>query len=431
MGAHRLSSSIETWSGARVLCAGDAMLDRFIYGNARRMSPEAPIPVLLVDHEETMLGGAGNVVRNLAALGARVAFTTVTGDDAEAAAIEALLAALPNCAAGVVRDARRRTSVKTRYLAHSQQLLRVDTEQTDGVSEEVLARLLAHFEAALADTDMVVLSDYAKGVLSGDRAGRFIAACRAAGKPVLIDPKGSDFGRYRGAAMIKPNLKELGEATRMKVDDDASVEAAARALMADTGIAAVLATRGPAGMMLVRERAAATVFRSTAREVYDVSGAGDTVAATVAAGVASGLDLADAVEIACVAAGIVVGKVGTATVTADELLRELENAGHEVRFFTETEALQRARRWRTQGLRIGFASGGFLPLTPERVLRLAAAKEKCDRLIVGLARENFETGGAVVLAALASVDLLVVSDAGFAHALRPDFEDALRPGFEE
>jgi D-beta-D-heptose 7-phosphate kinase/D-beta-D-heptose 1-phosphate adenosyltransferase len=423
MGSHRLSVSVETWSGARVLCAGDVMLDRFIYGNAKRISPEAPIPVLLVDREETMLGGAGNVARNLAALGARVSFVTVTGDDAEAAAIEGLLAALPNCSASVLRDAGRRTSVKTRYLAHSQQLLRVDAERTEGVSEEALGLVLAHFEAALRDTDVAVLSDYAKGMLSGDRAGRLIAACRAAGKPVFVDPKGVDFGRYRGAALIKPNLKELGEATRMRVDDAAGVEEAARALMAETGIGAVLATRGPAGMMLVREGAAAVSFRSTAREVYDVSGAGDTVAATVAAGVAAGLDLADAVEIACVAAGIVVGKVGTATVTADELLRVMENAGHEVRFFTEPEALQRARRWRQQGLRIGFASGSFLPLTPERVLRLAAAKEKCDRLIVGLARENFEADGAVVLAALASVDLLVVPEAGFVDALRPDFRE--------
>jgi D-beta-D-heptose 7-phosphate kinase/D-beta-D-heptose 1-phosphate adenosyltransferase len=423
MGSHRLSSSVESWSGAKILCAGDAMLDRFIYGSARRISPEAPIPVLLVDHEETMLGGAGNVVRNLAALGVRVAFATVTGDDAEAAAIEALLAALPNCSAGVVRDPGRRTSVKTRYLAHNQQLLRVDAEQTESVSDEVLGRLLAHFEAALADADLVVLSDYAKGALSGDRAGRFIEACRAAGKPVFVDPKGTQFGRYRGATLIKPNLKELGEASRMRVDDDASVEAASRVLMAETGIGAVLATRGSAGMMLVREGAPAASFRSRAREVYDVSGAGDTVAATVAAAVASGLDLADAVEIACVAAGIVVGKVGTATVTADELLSELQGVRHEAGFLTETEALRRARRWRSQGLRIGFTGGSFLPLTPERVMELAAAKEKCDRLIVGLARENFDTEGAVVLAALASVDLLVVPTAGFVEALRPDFEE--------
>ncbi len=224
--------------------------------------------------------------------------------------------ALPSCSPRIVRDSGRRTSVKTRYLAHGQQLLRVDAENTQPISEEILARLLSGFEDALGNADLVVLSDYAKGVLSGSHAGRLIEACRAAGKLVFVDPKGTDFRRYRGATLIKPNLKELSEATRMTGQEDAAVEAAARRLIEDTEIGAVLATRGSAGMMLVRDGMPARNFRSTAREIYDVSGAGDTVAAALALGVASGLDLADAVQIACVAAGIVVGKIGTATVTA-------------------------------------------------------------------------------------------------------------------
>lgn len=381
------------------------MLDRFIYGSAARISPEAPIPVLLVGHEETMLGGAGNVVRNLAALGASVWFAAVAGEDAEAAAIERLLAALPKCSASIVRDGGRRTSVKTRYLAHSQQLLRVDAEHTGGVSEEILACLLKRFEDALSKVDLVVLSDYSKGVLSGDRAGRFIEACRGAGKAVFIDPKGSDFARYRGATLIKPNLKELAEATRMPVQDDAAVEAASRSLIAATGIGAVLSTRGPAGMMLVREGMPAVSFRSMAREVYDVSGAGDTVAATLAVGAASGLDLTDAVRLACVAAGIVVGKIGTATVTTDELIRELEdvrNATPEVRIYGESEALRRARRWRNQGLKVGFVSGDFDTLDAAKVARLRQAKENCDRLIAGVT-----TADGMVVAGLACVDLVV------------------------
>jgi D-beta-D-heptose 7-phosphate kinase/D-beta-D-heptose 1-phosphate adenosyltransferase len=407
---HELSSSIEAWSGVRILCAGDVMLDRFVYGNAARISPEAPIPVLLIDHEETMLGGAGNVVRNLAALGARASFVTAAGDDAEGAAVESLLGRLPGCSATVVRDPMRRTSVKTRYLAHSQQLLRVDAEHTMPVCEEIMGRLLTAFEAALASTDLVVLSDYAKGVLSGTHASRFIAACRAAGKPVFVDPKGADFGRYRGATLIKPNLRELAETTRMSVEDDAAAEAASRSLIAETGIEAVLVTRGPAGAMLVRRGMPAATFRSLAREVYDVSGAGDTVAATLAVGAAAGLDLADAVRIACVAAGIVVGKIGTATVTSDELVRQMEWARHgaaEIRVYSEADALQRVLIWRRAGLRIEFVSGGWSPLRAADVAELREAREKCDRLVVGVTSGSAH---GMIVAALASVDLAVCLD---------------------
>jgi D-beta-D-heptose 7-phosphate kinase/D-beta-D-heptose 1-phosphate adenosyltransferase len=319
----RLISSIETWPGTAILCIGDVMMDRFVYGVAERISPEAPIPVLLTKRDEIMLGGAGNVARNLAALGCHVSFTSVTGDDADANTVETLLGALPACSARIVRDGTRRTSVKTRYLAHGQQLLRVDAESTAPASEEVLERLLEHVRAALPEAALVIVSDYAKGVLSGGHASKFIAVCRAAGKPVFVDPKGRDFRRYRGASLIKPNLKELGEASRMPVESGAEVEAAARALIDETGIAAVLATMGSEGMMLVREGRQAESFHSTAREIFDVSGAGDTVAAALAAGAASGLDLKDAVQIACVAAGIVVGKIGTATVSRAELIREL------------------------------------------------------------------------------------------------------------
>jgi len=174
--------------------------------------------------------------------------------------VESLLAALPACKARIVRDPLRRTSAKTRYLAHSQQLLRVDSESTSPVGVDVLARLLEAFKSALPEADLVILSDYAKGVLSGGHAAKFIEACRAAGKPVFVDPKGTDFDRYRGAALIKPNLKELAEATRCAVHDDRAVEQAARTLIADAGVGAILATRGAAGMMLVRDGMPAATF---------------------------------------------------------------------------------------------------------------------------------------------------------------------------
>jgi D-beta-D-heptose 7-phosphate kinase/D-beta-D-heptose 1-phosphate adenosyltransferase len=405
-GDHRLSASIESWSGVRILCVGDVMLDRFIYGAARRISPEAPIPVLLIDHEEAMLGGAGNVVRNLAALGALVSFVSVTGADADGDTIEALLNALPACASHVVRDPARRTSVKTRYLAHSQQLLRVDAENTAAVGEEVIAKVLKGFEAALAAADLVVLSDYAKGVLTGSHTSRFIDLSRAAHKPVFVDPKGSEFSRYRGATLIKPNLKELAEATRMPVDDDAAVEAAARRMREETGIPTVLVTRGAAGMMLVREGAPTQSFRSMAREIYDVSGAGDTVAAALAMGAASGLDLADAVRIACIAAGIVVGKIGTATVTSAELLREYDGASADTRIWSESEAQHRAEAWRAMGLRVSFIEGNFDTLDARHIAQLQAAKADCDKLIV---RVTGKEESRIVISALSCVDLVVAA----------------------
>ncbi len=381
------------------------MLDRFVYGHARRISPEAPIPVLLSEREEIMLGGAGNVVRNLTALGAQVSFAAVTGDDSDADLVESLLGSLPACGICIARDAGRKTSVKTRYLAHSQQLLRVDAESTGPIGEDTLDDLLAHVRGALPNVDLAILSDYAKGVLSGSNASAFIGECRRAGKPVFVDPKGLDFSRYRGASLIKPNLKELGEAARMAVESEGAVEEAARRVIAETGIEAVLATRGAAGMMLVRAGSPPESFRSLAREIFDVSGAGDTVAATLAAGAASGLDLADAVHVACIAAGIVVGKVGTATVTAGELIRELETGG-ELRVLSEAEALKRAQVWRAAGSRVGFLSGSFHPLTAEEVQRVRAAKEQCDKLIVGIAAGAAQDE-AVVLGSLAAVDLVV------------------------
>jgi D-beta-D-heptose 7-phosphate kinase/D-beta-D-heptose 1-phosphate adenosyltransferase len=421
----RLISAIESWSGTHILCVGDVMLDRFIYGNAGRISPEAPIPVLLIDHEETMLGGAGNVVRNLAALGAHVSFTAVAGNDADCATVESLLKTLPQCTAHIVRDPHRRTSAKTRYLAHSQQLLRVDAESTAAVSDEVLSNLLRAFTAALPDADLVILSDYAKGVLSGTHASKFIEAARAAGKPVFVDPKGTDFARYKGATLIKPNQKELAEATRMDVHDDSAVELAARSLIASANVKAILATRGAAGMTLVREGAPAETFRSLAREIYDLSGAGDTVAATLALGAASGLDLADAVRIACIAAGSVVGKVGTATVTTGELLRELMDVRHapvDIRILGPADALQRARIWKNMGLTVGYSEGAFHPLGPDEVAALRGAKEKCDKLVVCLTNDN---RSGEILASLACVDLVVAcakSDTeSLLEKLRPDF----------
>ena len=234
------------------------------------------------------------------------------------ATIRALLQELPGNCAVLEREPGRQTPVKTRYLAQGQQLLRTDSETAVPVSAGTHEKLLAAFSEAVSavhpECSVVLLSDYAKGVLNGDYAQEYIAAARAAGKPVVVDPKGRDFTRYRGATLIKPNLHELGEATGMAVAGDAAQEAASRRLLDDTGADYILLTRGPEGMLLTPANGPSAKFPALAREVYDVSGAGDTVAAVLAAALGSGASISEAVEIANIAAGIVVGRAGTAVV---------------------------------------------------------------------------------------------------------------------
>jgi len=394
---------IERFSSAKVLCVGDVMLDHFIYGDVNRISPEAPIPVVRVNHERSMLGGAGNVVRNLSSLGAQAVLVTVVGADDTAGVIATELGGLPNCVLHAVVDKTRKTSVKTRYICGSQQLLRVDNESTDGIDEEVLEQTLRQFETALADCDVAILSDYAKGVLAGQRAARFIAAARKAQKPVFVDPKGRDLGRYRGASLVKPNLQELAEATNLTATDDDSVAAAARSIINQHQIEAVLVTRGAAGMMLVRPADAPVLLRSVAREIFDVSGAGDTVAAAFAAGVAVGMPMEAAMRVANSAAGIVVAKVGTATATQEQLLSEIESndVAADKRVVALAEAVHRVRLWRRLGLRVGLMSRSFDVLDTAAISSLQQAREKCDRLIVVSEVEP------LLLASLVYVDLVV------------------------
>lgn len=423
-----ITALAEKYSSVRVLCAGDVMLDRFIYGDVTRISPEAPIPVFSVRGERSMLGGAGNVARNIAALGARQDFITVVGQDAEAEEVIRELLALENCEPGIIEEPARRTSVKTRYMAHQQQMLRVDSETTAPISGDRFEELLDRFRAALASCDIVVLSDYAKGVLAADRAAVLIDVARKASKPVFVDPKGQDFSRYRGAALIKPNLEELRDASRMEVNSAEGVEAAARAVLDASGIDALLATRGSAGMMLVRPGRRKFEVRGRAREVFDVSGAGDTAAANLAVAFAAGAELEDAVALANVAAGIAVSRLGTATVTREQLIRELQSAerlpaGSKVR--DRDFAVEQAARWRASGMRVRAVTGRFdLPRT-ELFQLLRQERSCCDKLILGLltgtadpALSDSEAERCELLSALMWVDLVVPCAEAEAAAFR-------------
>jgi rfaE bifunctional protein kinase chain/domain len=297
---------------ARVLVVGDVMLDRYWFGDVGRISPEAPVPVLKIERVEERPGGAANVARNCAALGARAVLLSVVGTDEAGQSLARLLAA-SNIEACLHEDAQLSTTVKLRAIARQQQLLRIDFENWP--DHEVLRAKLAEFEQRVADCDVVILSDYGKGGLT--HIAQMIRLARAAGKPVLVDPKGEDYARYAGATVITPNRAELRQVVGPWKDEAHLAEKSQR-LRADLGLAALLVTRSEEGMTLY-EADGQTHEAALAREVYDVSGAGDTVIATLAVMLASGLSAAEAMRLANRAAGIVVGKLGTATCSLDEL----------------------------------------------------------------------------------------------------------------
>ncbi len=297
---------------ARVLVVGDVMLDRYWFGEVSRISPEAPVPVVHVGKTEERPGGAANVARNAAALGAQVSLLSVAGTD-EAGECLARLLEHENIRVVLHRDAELDTTIKLRVIGRQQQLLRIDFETWPG--HEVLQNKLADFERMLADSDVVILSDYGKGGLTHIR--RMIELARASGKPVLVDPKGEDYERYRGATLLTPNRSEFKQVAGSWRDEEELTQKA-QALRSQLGLEALLVTRSEEGMTLYRE--GETLHEPTqAREVFDVSGAGDTVIATLGAMLAAGADLPEAVQLANRAAGIVVGKLGTAVVSREEL----------------------------------------------------------------------------------------------------------------
>lgn len=307
---------LPNFENARVLVVGDVMLDRYWFGEVSRISPEAPVPVVHVSKTEERPGGAANVARNAAALGAHVSLLSVAGMDEAGDSLARLLQG-ENVNVVLHRDAGLDTTIKLRVVGRQQQLLRIDFETTPG--HEVLLNKLNDFERMLGDADVVILSDYGKGGLK--HIGQMIALARAAGKPVLVDPKGEDYARYRGATLLTPNRGEFRQVAG-SWQDDAELARKAEGLRRELDLDALLVTRSEEGMTLYRS-GEALHEPALAREVYDVSGAGDTVIATLGTMLAVGADYAQAVHVANVAAGIVVGKLGTAVVGREELAAHL------------------------------------------------------------------------------------------------------------
>ena len=358
------------FSGLHILVVGDVMLDRYLYGAVERISPEAPVPVFSRGREAVMPGGAGNVARNVTALGARATLVGL-GDGVLRAEI-----ARAGIADGLVRSATRPTTEKLRVIAGQQQMIRIDDEATGGLTAEEEAGLLAALDVALAERpDAIIVSDYGKGVCAP------AVLARLKGAPVFVDPKGADFSRYAGAACITPNAAEMALAAGMPTRTEDECAAAARHVMARDGVGAILVTRSARGMMLVRPHDAVAV-PARAQEVFDVSGAGDTVIAALALGVAAGRGLDDAMRLANAAAGIVVAKLGTATASAAELTAALAGNGSALLDRASVTAL--VAQWKAAGLRTGFANGCFDILHAGHVQLLTQAAAACDRLVVAL-----------------------------------------------
>jgi D-beta-D-heptose 7-phosphate kinase/D-beta-D-heptose 1-phosphate adenosyltransferase len=415
-------------TGQTVLCIGDLMLDEFVYGEVTRISPEAPTPVIAVKRTEVMIGGAGNVARNLVALGTRCIFVGVVGDDDAGGELKKELAKIPRIDAHLVTDAGRRTTRKVRFVSehHSAHLLRADWEPASPVDSKSEDALIGHVIKAMPKAGAVVLSDYAKGALTPRVIRAVIDAANKAGRPVVVDPKGRDYGIYRGATLITPNRQELADATHSPAQTDDQVAAAAAELGRMLGAKAVLVTRSEAGMTLVGEGAAIHVPAYPVR-VRDVSGAGDTVVAVLAAMLAMQADFESAMRAANAAAAVVVGKRGTATLSVAELRSRILPAAtlapEEKIVFDWALLDEHIAEWRRQGLRVGFTNGCFDLLHPGHVKLLAGARAACDRLVVGLNGDASVTrlkgegrpvqpvqSRAEVLAALEAVDLVVVFD---------------------
>lgn len=310
-------------AGASVLAVGDVMLDEYVWGDVRRISPEAPVPIVEIRSRTHAAGGAANVATGVIALGGRADIIGVTGDDAAAAALRETLAEAGVAIADLVVDASRPTTSKTRVIAHAQQIVRTDREDTSPLTGAVEAALIERARARIGEADAVVMSDYRKGVVTEALARAVIDAAAANGIPVVVDPKGLDYSLYRGATVITPNVSDAALTANIHIETEADLLAVAQRLAGPCDGAALLITRGPQGMSLFTGEDRLDV-PTRARAVYDVTGAGDTVVAVLAVALGRGVPLAEAVALANAAAGIVVGKVGTATVTLNELRESID-----------------------------------------------------------------------------------------------------------
>ncbi|MDA8138403.1 MAG: bifunctional D-glycero-beta-D-manno-heptose-7-phosphate kinase/D-glycero-beta-D-manno-heptose 1-phosphate adenylyltransferase HldE [Desulfobacteraceae bacterium] len=436
---------ISSFAKAEVVVVGDTMLDRYIWGKVRRISPEAPVPVVQSQRTTETLGGAGNVAFNLASLGCPVTVVGLCGPDSAAQALRALLT-LKGITDQLVVDERRPTITKTRIMAQMQQILRLDDESTQAIASDVAAEVQARFVEALRKCRAVIISDYGKGLFNDEAFVQgLIRAARQQGLPVLVDPKGIDWQRYHGATGITPNTAELEAVAGVSLEENETrLVDYAKQVRAKYSLDWLLVTRGAQGMCVIDPQSAPVLIPAQAREVYDVSGAGDTVIATMAAALAIGLPLVEAARTANLAAGIVVGKLGTQPILASELNTALKYNNQQqyypysaAKMVARDAALARVNEWRAAGSKVVFTNGCFDLLHPGHISLLYQARALGDRLVVGLNTDASirrlkgsgrpilsEQDRAAMLSALECVDLVIHFDEDtplqLIEAIRPD-----------
>lgn len=418
------------FSSKRILVVGDLMLDRFSYGSVAKISPEAPAAVINLDRVEEAAGGAGNVARNIASLEAHCDLLSLVGTDEAANIVCRCLAAQPNVDAHLVHVPERITTVKSRFVAnlHNTHLLRADVEDTSAILPHLEQKVSRIASELIPQADAILLSDYSKGLLTDGAIQDIINCAEKCGKFVVVDPKGRRYERYAGAHFMTPNVSELGQAMGVAVDTDENQILAARKLIELTGSRAVLVTRGEHGVLVVPSKGDATTFVASARRVIDVSGAGDTFAASFTLALAGGASIVNAARLANYAAGIAVSKFGTACVShqelSDVLLSRLD-AHIQSKIFTTASALRWAIvTWRDEGLVVGFTNGCFDVIHEGHVELLAEARSHCDRLIVAINSDvsvaslkgptrpiQSERARARIISALAFVDAVITFDA--------------------
>jgi len=436
---HRVVELIEgAWRNTHVLVIGDLMLDRYVWGNVARISPEAPVPIVRAVHQNERPGGAANVAMNIVGLGGKVTLFGFVGEDADGATLEKHLRE-SGIESRMTRVPGHPTTTKLRVLCGKQQMLRLDMEETDGYPTDVHRVLLEKIKAAMPSADAVVLSDYAKGVLTENLCQQVIHAARRSGIPVLVDPKQRSFARYRGATTICPNLAELSVATGVELQDLDALLAAGQKLTKELGLDCLTATLSEKGIAVIRENTK-SIAPTVARQVFDVSGAGDTVIATLALAIASGLEMETAVQIANVAAGIAVSKIGTVPVDKDELLMNLMPdiaLSAQEKVLSLEQLRVRTSAWRSAGQSIVFTNGCFDLLHIGHIALLEDARREGDRLIVAINSDASVRGlkgasrpimgereRARILAALTAVDAVVLFEDPtplvLIEALRPD-----------
>jgi D-beta-D-heptose 7-phosphate kinase/D-beta-D-heptose 1-phosphate adenosyltransferase len=415
------ASWIVKWRGARVFILGDVMLDRYVYGYVERISPEAPIPVLHYQSEKAMLGGAANVARNVVALGGEALLVGALGDDADGDLVAGPLIAADRIEGRFVRTPGHPTTTKVRYVSGGQQIMRLDMEQRLQLSAPDIEAICGWLIDAA-----VVLSDYAKGVLAPALISAVVDIARARGIPVVVDPKSRDIARYAGATVLTPNASEAAMITGVECVEDAHAEMAAKILHQRAKVEAIVLTRGAQGMTVYdpsEPEGAVAHVPTAAPEVFDVSGAGDTVVAALALALAAGASVATAARIGNAAAGIAVGKRGTAVVHARELSAALggAKAGDDPKIVDNEAASVVIADWQAHGLRVGFTNGCFDLLHPGHVELLKRSRAACDRLVVALNTDasvrrlkgesrpvQNEHARSVVMAAIDSVDLVTL-----------------------